>query len=132
VLSLAALEVGVDIALAAPMEQVRAKSVAMTEAFGALVEQECAGHGFVRVSPAEAARRGSQVCLSHPDGYAIMQALIARGVIGDFRGPDILRFGLTPLTLRYVDLWDAVAALRAVMDGGTWRDEAFRRRQKVT
>ena len=131
-LSLAALEVGVDIALAAPMAEVRAKAVRQTEMFAGLVAQQCGGHGLVEASPKEAARRGSQVCFAHPDAYPIMQALIARGVIGDFRAPDILRFGITPLYLRFVDLWDAVAMLRAVLESGEWAQERFRVRHAVT
>jgi kynureninase len=86
----------------------------------------------VLASPADAARRGSQVCFAHPEAYPIMQALIARGVIGDFRSPDILRFGITPLYLRYVDLWRAVAVLGEVLRSGEWRQERFRARRKVT
>jgi kynureninase len=70
--------------------------------------------------------------LAHPDGYAIMQALIERGVIGDFRAPDVLRFGLAPLYVRYVDVWDAVALLRTVMRGETWREPRFQQRRSVT
>ena len=77
-------------------------------------------------------RRGSQVSFSHPDGYAIVQALIARGVIGDFRAPDILRFGLAPLYLSHADIWRAVAALRDVMDSRAWDDPRFARRAAVT
>ena len=131
VLSLAALELGVDIALEAPMDAVRAKSLALTEVFATLVEEQCAAL-FRIVSPADPARRGSQVCLAHEEGYAIMQALIARGVIGDFRAPDILRFGMTPLYLGFAELWDAVAILRDVMRAETWREERFRTRLKVT
>ncbi len=114
ILSLAALEIGVDIALRADRAAVRAKSVRLAELFAALVERDCAGLGFELASPRAAEARGSQVCLRHPRAEAIMRALIARGVIGDFRPPDILRFGLTPLTLRYADMAAAVAALRAV------------------
>ena len=76
--------------------------------------------------------RGSQVSLAHANGYAITQALIERGVIGDFRAPDVLRFGLAPLYLRHVDVWDAVAMLRAVMRGESWRDARFHDRRSVT
>ena len=131
-LSLAALEVGVDIALSVDMAAVRAKSVAQTACFADLVAARCAGHGLVLASPAEADRRGSQVCFAHPEAYPIMQALIARGVIGDFRAPDILRFGITPLYLRFVDLWDAVEVLRDVLASGEWRQPRFAVRQKVT
>jgi len=129
---MSALEVGVDIALAAPMELVRAKSVRQTTIFAELVADHCGGHGLVLASPTDAGRRGSQVCFAHPEAYPIMQALIARGVIGDFRAPDILRFGMTPLYLRYADLWDAVAVLREVLASGEWRQERFRARRKVT
>jgi kynureninase len=132
VISLAALEVGVDIALAAPIGAVREKSVQQTSLFAELVAQECAGHGLVLASPSEAARRGSQVCFAHPDAYPIMQALIARGVIGDFRAPDILRFGITPLYLRYAELWEAVRVLRSVLESGAWREARFAVRNRVT
>ncbi len=132
VLSLAALEVGIDIALQAPMDQLRAKSVRQTTIFAELLEQVGAGQGFQLASPRDAARRGSQVCLAHGQAYAIMQALIARGVIGDFRAPDILRFGITPLYTRYVDLFDAAEALRAVMAGGEWQAPEHQTRRAVT
>lgn len=113
VLSLAALEVGVDIALAADMELVRAKSLRMTDLF----MQAAEAAGFRATTPREAERRGSQVCLSHPRADAIMRALIARGVIGDFRPPDVLRFGITPLTLRYAELGEALRVLTAAAAG---------------
>ena len=132
VLSLAALEVGVDLMLRAPMAELRAKSVRLAAMFMALVGQECGADGFVLLTPADAALRGSQVSFAHPAGYAIMQALIERGVIGDFRAPDVLRFGLAPLYVRYVDVWDAVAVLRDVMRGGVWQEERFGVRRPVT
>jgi kynureninase len=131
VLSLAALEVGVDIALDAPMALVREKSLRQSALFADLVVQ-FRGDAFRLASPADPARLGSQVCLAHPDAYAIMQALIARGVIGDFRAPDILRFGITPLTLRYAELWDAAEILADVMATGAWRAPEFSVRRKVT
>jgi len=137
VLSLAALECGVDTVLAAEavggMAAIREKSVALTDLFIDLVEQRCAGFDLSLVSPRAAAERGSQVSLAHPtDGYAIMQALIARGVIGDFRAPDILRFGFTPLYTRYVDVWDAVERMRTVLESGEWRDPRHAVRAAVT
>jgi kynureninase len=137
VLSMAALECGVDTLLAASphggMHAIRAKSLALTDLFIALVEARCAGHGFSVVTPLDHDQRGSQVSLSHPDdGYAIMQALIARGVIGDFRPPDILRFGFTPLYTRFADVYDAVDRLAAVMTSGEWRDARFSVRAAVT
>src|SRR5262249_28328920 len=129
ILSLAALEVGIDIALQAPMTAVRAKSLELVELFAALMQPE---HEFRLLTPREATRRGSQVAFAHPNGYPIMQALIERGVIGDFRAPDVLRFGLAPLYVRFVDVWDAVAALRDVMESGAWKEDRFQRQRKVT
>ena len=132
ILSLAALEVGVDIALQAPIAAVREKSLAQGTLFAALVAQACEGLGLRLVSPADPARRGSQVCFAHAQAYPVMRALIERGTIGDFRAPDILRFGITPLTLRYADLWDAVATLRAVLRDEAWREPRFQTRMNVT
>jgi len=131
ILSLAALEVGVGVALEAPMPDVREKSLRQAALLAELIEQAAPG-AFRRITPDDPARRGSQLCLSHPDAYAIVQALVARGVIGDFRAPDILRFGITPLTLRYAELWDAAAALGGVMAEGAWRDPSFATRRAVT
>ena len=142
VLSMAALECGVDTLLAAEpyggMRALRDKSIALTRGFTELVDARCAGQGFTVVSPRVDALRGSQVCLTRDEGaHAIVQALISRGVIGDFRAgglglPDILRFGFTPLTLRFVDVWDAVEHLRQVMHSGEWRQPRFSQRQAVT
>ena len=137
VLSMATLECGVDTVLAAGdrggMATIRDKSLALTDLFMRLVDERSAGHGFTIVTPRDPAQRGSQVSIVHPDdGYAIMQALIARGVIGDFRPPDILRFGFTPLYTRFVDVWDAVDRLQQVMTSGEWRDPRFAVRAAVT
>jgi kynureninase len=153
VLSLTALECGVDTLHAADalggMTALREKSVALTELFIALVDARCASLGFALASPRDARARGSQVSLTHTStdgasqGYAIMQALIARGVIGDFRAgtladahgpalPDILRFGFTPLYLRFVDVFDAVAHLAQVMTSGEYREARFNKRSAVT
>ena len=84
-------------------------------------------------SPADADQRGSQISLTHPEwAFPLIQALIARGVIGDFRAPDVLRFGFTPLTLRHVDAWDAAEHLQAVLASGEWRLPEFQRRRAVT
>ena len=137
VISLAALECGVDTVLAAEahggMAALRAKSLALTRAFAALVEERCAGHGLSLVSPRDDAQRGSQVCLAHPThGYAMVQALIARGVVGDFRAPQVLRFGFTPLYLRFVDVWDAVEQLRDMLQREEWREARFNQKAAVT
>ncbi len=114
------------------MLQLRRKGSELGDLFIALVDQELDGYGFGLASPRKAAQRGSQVALTHPQGYAIMQALIARGVIGDFRAPDILRFGFAGLYVRYADLWDAVAALKAVMDTREWDQPRFTTVKAVT
>ena len=115
VISLTALEVGVDLMLEAPMDAIREKSALMGGLFIQLAEQELGQHGFDLVSPRAQAERGSQVCLRHDDARAIMQALIGRGVIGDFRAPDIVRFGLAPLYNRYTDIWDGLRIARHVL-----------------
>jgi kynureninase len=137
VVSLAALECGVDTVRAADgyggVTALRQKSVALSELFIALVETRCAGHDLTLVTPRSAADRGSQVSFAHDTGgYPIMQALIARGVIGDFRAPDILRFGFTPLYTRFVDVWDAVDRFRDVLDTDEWRHPRFAVRAAVT
>ena len=115
---------GVDLAV------LRAKSVALTALFIRLVDEQVPGFGLI--TPRDAARRGSQVSLTHPEGYAIVQALIHRGVIGDFRAPDILRFGFAPLYVGYAEVWQAVAALRDIMATQDWLRPEFRQRKAVT
>lgn len=132
ILGLAALECGVETLTRAGMDRLRRKSVALTDLFVRLVAQECDGHGLRLASPPEADRRGSQVSFRHPQAYAIVQALIARGVIGDFREPDILRFGFAPAYLRFVDAWDAVAELRTVLVDREWDRPELHKRGKVT
>jgi kynureninase len=125
ILQLTALEAGVDLWLEVSMDDVRAKSVALTELFIDLVEERCAGMGFEVASPHDAAKRGSQVSLRHAQGYGIVSALAERGVVGDFRPPDVCRFGFAPLYLRHVDVWDAVEQLRDVVTSGAHRDPRF-------
>ena len=143
-LSLAALECGVDTVLAAEelggMAALRAKSLALTRLFAQHVQATCPA--LALVSPHDDALRGSQVCFAHAEfAYPVVQALIARGVIGDFRAGDkshpagafdILRFGFTPLYLRFVDAWDAAEHLRQVLDTEEWRRPEFNQRQAVT
>ena len=135
VLGLAALECGVDTLLAAEplggMAALRAKSLALARLFAAEVEAGCPD--LTVVSPRDDALRGSQVCFSHETlGYPVVQALIARGVIGDFRHPDILRFGFAPLYLSHVEVWDAARHLREVVASGEWRRSEFNQRKAVT
>jgi kynureninase len=137
VLSLAALECGVDTVLAAErfggLELLRTKSQVLCTQFIDLVQSRCAEYDLQLATPLDPGERGSQVSFAHRDGgYAIMQALIARGVIGDFREPDLMRFGFTPLYTRYVDVWDAVDRLVQVLASGEWRDARFATRAAVT
>ncbi len=135
VLSLAALECGVDTLLAAEalggMTALRAKSLALTQLFAQQVQALCPN--LTLVSPRDEALRGSQVCFAHADiAYPVVQALIGRGVIGDFRAPDILRFGFTPLYLRFVDAWDAAQHLQQVLDSQEWQRPEFNQKNAVT
>jgi kynureninase len=143
ILSLTALDCGLDAFLTAEslggMTALRRKSLALTGLFMQLVRARLHGYGFDIVTPNQESLRGSQVSLARAEGaYAIVQALIARGVIGDFRAgdggqhPDILRFGFTPLYIGYADVWHAVEQLCQVMDSGEWRDARFSLKNEVT
>ncbi|AUG77020.1 kynureninase [Kitasatospora sp. MMS16-BH015] len=125
----AALGASLDVWEKADLATVRAKSLALTDLFVSLVEQL---DGIEVVTPREHERRGSQIALRHSDGYPVVQALIARGVVGDFRAPDLMRFGFTPLYLSYTEVWDAARHLAEVLESGEWRDERFNRRGEVT
>ncbi|MBC7140199.1 MAG: kynureninase [Defluviimonas sp.] len=130
VLQLTALEAALDIWDRVEMADVRRASIDLTQAFIAGVEAACPD--LVLASPRDPARRGSQVSFRHPQGHAIMQALIARGVIGDFRAPDILRFGFTPLYIGMAEVEGAVAILREVMETAAWDRPEYRTRARVT
>ncbi len=137
VIAMSALECGVDTVLAAEplggMAALRHKSLALTELFIQLVETRCAGQGLSLHTPRDAQLRGSQVSFAREEGgYAIVQALIERDVIGDFRAPDLLRFGFTPLYTRFADVWNAVEQLAQVLSSGEWHQPRFHRRAAVT
>jgi kynureninase len=132
ILGIAALEVGVDLTLRAEMALLAEKSQRLCSRFIDLVERRCEGFGLTLASPRDSAARGSHVSFAHKDGYPIMQALIARGVIGDFRAPDVLRFGFTPLYVGFEDVWNAVEILRDILTSGSWDNETYRRRAAVT
>jgi kynureninase len=132
VLALRALEMGLDVAVAADRDLVRARSLSLTGFFMDCVEPACREHGIAIVTPRLDERRGSQVALAHAHGYAMVQALIARGVVGDFRAPDILRFGFAPLYLSHRDVLAAAEALGDILATGEWRDPAFQKRAAVT
>ncbi len=129
VLQMAALDAALDVWDGVDMAAVRARSLALSDRFAAGVAARCPD-----LAPAlpPGVPRGSQVSLRHPEGYAIVQALIARGVVGDFRAPDILRFGFTPLYLGEAEVDAAVGHLAAVMDAREWDDARFRARRGVT
>jgi len=131
IVALAALDGALDIWDRASMTQVRAKSLAMTDLFIRLVEERLPGV-FEVVTPLEHDRRGSQVALRHAEGYGIIQALIEVGVIGDFRAPDICRFGFTPLFLRFVDVFESVERIAGVIASDAYRDPRYAVRNAVT
>ena len=130
VIALSALEASLDIWDTVDMAALRARSIELTEAFIAGVEAQCPD--LVLNSPRDPARRGSQVGFRHPQGYAVMQALIAAGVVGDFRAPDVLRFGFAPLYNDLDDVSQAVATLARILRDGSWDSAEFRRKAAVT
>lgn len=132
VLGVAALEAGVDVHLQVDMSLVAQKSRELAELLIDGVAEQCAGLGVELVGPPRGAPRGSHVSFRHAHAYAVVQALIANGVIGDFRDPDIMRFGLTPLYLRYRDIERAVEILAEVLRSEAWRDPRYQVRAAVT
>ena len=126
VISLALVECGLATFQHAPMAALRAKSLALTDLFIALLEQHCASHPLALVTPRAHAERGSHVSVTHPHGYAVMQALIGHGVIGDYREPQVMRFGFTPLYTSYQDVWHAVMVLKRILDDGDYQIDAAR------
>ncbi|AMK25440.1 MULTISPECIES: kynureninase [unclassified Sphingobium] len=132
VLGLTALECGVDLMARADMREIRGKSIRLGQLFIERMELRCAEFGFQLVSPLDPQLRGSQIAYAHPHGYEMVQALKEKDVIGDFRAPDILRFGLTPLYLRYADIVEAVERLRDVCLTRAWDKPEYRERAAVT
>jgi kynureninase len=130
ILQLAALDAALDVWDGVAIADLRARSLALSDAFIAAVEGTCPD--LTLATPRDHAMRGSQASFRHAEGYAIMQALIARGVIGDFRAPDILRFGFTPLYTGFDDVARAAAILAEVMAGRLWDRPEYRTRAKVT
>ncbi|TWI33746.1 kynureninase [Paracoccus sulfuroxidans] len=130
ILQLAALDAALDVWDGVDMQDLRARSLQLADQFIAGVEAACPD--LVLATPRDPAQRGSQVSFAHPEGYAIMQALIAHGVIGDFRAPDILRFGFTPLYLGTEDVAKAVEILARIMAEKLWDRDEYRTRARVT
>ena len=132
VLSLRGLQAGLEIAQAVDQKLVRQKSQRLTQLFLELVESRCGEYGVTLQSPTDPEKRGSQVALHCLNGFAVIQALIARKIIADFRAPGIMRFGFAPLYLRYTDVWDAAEALTDVLKTEEWREERFQQKHEVT
>jgi kynureninase len=132
VLSMLALECGVDQFDGVDMAAVEEKAGRLCSLFIERVEQRCAGHGLQLITPRDPGRRGGHVSFTHEHAYAVMQALIDRGVIGDFRAPDVLRCGFAPTYTRFEDVWRAVEVLAEVLDSGVWRDPRYNNRSRVT
>jgi kynureninase len=131
VLALTALDAGLDTFAKIDMTAVEAKSRALSELFVAEVERRC-GDEVRLASPRDPARRGSHVSFAHAEGYAVVQALIARGIVGDFRAPDLMRFGFAPLYNGFEEVWRAAEALGAVLSAREWDQPRFLTRARVT
>lgn len=132
ILSLSSLDAALDVFDGVDMAQARAKAGALGNLFIEGVETRCKAHGLMLVGPRDAAARGGQVSFAHPEGWAVMQNLIARGVIGDYRKPNVMRFGFAPLYVRHVDVWDAVEVLGEILDSESWREDRFQAVSAVT
>lgn len=132
ILAMAALEEGLGQFDGVDLQALFAKGQGLGDLFIQLMEERCAGHGFTLASPRQATARGSHVCFAHDHAYPICRALIERGVVGDFRAPDLLRMGFTPLYTRFADVWDAVETLREVMTTGVWQEDRLQQREVVT
>lgn len=132
ILGLAALEAGLDVLNATGPKRLEAKGLALAHLFIRLLETRCAGYGLQLLGPREMDRRGLHVSFTHPEAYALVQALIARGVIGDFRAPDVARFSFSPLILSFAEVWDAVEILREVLETRAYDRPEHRERAAVT
>lgn len=132
ILSLIALDASLDAFDGVQMAALQARARALGDLFIERVEARCTNKGLALASPREARARGGQVSLTHPQGRAVMQNLIARGVTGDFRSPDVIRFGFAPLYVRHVDVWDAVETLAEVLASESWRDPRYQSAATVT
>lgn len=132
ILSMAALDAALDLFAHVSIAALREKSVALTELFVECVEQSELKTQLQLYSPRQAAQRGSQLSWSHPQAFGICQAMIERGVIADFREPDLLRLGFAPLYNSYGDVWRSVECLRAVMAGHQYLDSRWQERATVT
>lgn len=132
ILSLRAINAGLAAIEDVDMADIRAKSLAMSDVFIELVGETCRAHKATVVTPSDHSLRGSQVSIAFENGYSVIQALIARNIVGDFRAPDMMRFGFAPAYLSFADVYRAADAFNDVMRSGSWRDERFATRRAVT
>ncbi|MET3108729.1 kynureninase [Oxalobacteraceae bacterium GrIS 1.18] len=126
IVSMSLIESGLDIFKQTDMATIRSKSLALTDLFMQIIDERCAQHGLQLITPKEHARRGSHVSYLHPHAYPLIQALIKRGIIGDYREPSVMRFGFTPLYTSFMDVWNAADALRDMLDNNSYEINAPR------
>jgi kynureninase len=127
-----AIESGLEIFKDLSIIEIREKSIKLSEMFIQLMQQECTEFGFTLFSPKNSQQRGSQISFLHESAYPIIQALISHGIIGDYREPNIMRFGISPLYMRFEDVWNAITCLREIMQTGEWQSENFKNKNYVT
>jgi kynureninase len=132
VISMAVLDAALDIFAGLEIAQLRTKSIRLTELFLTLVEQNEALSDLKLLSPRDANERGSQIAFTHASAFAICQALIEQNIITDFRSPNILRIGLSPLILRFEDVWLSVQALTDIMKNSLYEKPNYNQKSKVT
>lgn len=132
ILGLTALESGIDLFLSTDIGLLRQKAIRLSRLFIELMQELCDLYGFQLVSPEEDSKRGGHVSYFHPQGHAIYQAVKQRGILSDYRTPGILRFGITPMYLRFVDIYQVVASLKAVMEKREWDVPAYQIRAAIT
>jgi kynureninase len=127
-----AIESGLEIFKDLSIIEIREKSIKLSEMFIQLMQQECTEFGFTLFSPKNSEQRGSQISFLHENAYSIIQALISHGIIGDYREPNVMRFGISPLYMRFEDVWNAITCLREIMQTGEWQSEKFKNKNYVT
>jgi kynureninase len=132
VLALSSLEASLSVFSSTSLEALRRKSIQLSELFIQELEKRCSRYGFGVVSPRDPAKRGSHVAVSHEHGYEIMQALIERRIVGDFRAPNLMRFAFAPLYQRFRDVTTCIDALEEIMSTGSWAADRFRVRRLIT
>lgn len=132
IIAMSCFEAALDQLLPVPIEAIQDKSRKLTRLFIELMKERCADFGFTLISSENDDIRGSQISYTHEQGYAIMQALISSNVIGDFRAPDCMRFGVSPLYLSYLDIWRAIDTIKIIMETETWRKFQGQKKEVVT